>query len=514
MGYDIRRFTSSDVAEEFICPICHDVLQEPVLIDRCEHVFCHNCIHEWMLFGVTTVAKDSTTASTCWCPIDRQVFEVRSLRPPQRSFRNLLFSLEISCDFAIDGCRQLIQLSELALHVTKCEFNPCVAIETTSHEEGSEDESDETNECESCGCQLKRRELQSHDCVSILKELVRSKSNEIERLNQKLEYIQSHCVCGALRPDRVSIGGDKRQHQTAVKQLIDSSQTSDVVDGTDSASPEDQLNSDNSEQNLEPNSNFIDFKKQISCADSIPEITQSELLTSSKNKEMVEALKGLGYIKSIRIELTMLAIDRGHYAPSAASYVLEHARSIGYGVHTGPSTFDARILELLSPYLPVGAKILDIGCGSGYLTACLAVMTGTNGVVVAIDHIPQLVKLTAAGLHRDKPGYIETNRIKLAVADGRFGYAKEAPYDLIFVGALSKRIPQKLVDQLKPDGCVIMCLGGYKSITIERVTKAANGDVCRQLLCDDWSFLKETCTDVLEDKKMQLRYGWKVKLGL
>ncbi len=48
MGYDILRFKSADINREFICSICLDVLEEPLVIDPCDHIFCSDCIKPWI----------------------------------------------------------------------------------------------------------------------------------------------------------------------------------------------------------------------------------------------------------------------------------------------------------------------------------------------------------------------------------------------------------------------------------------------------------------------------------
>ena len=45
------------------------------------------------------------------------------------------------------------------------------------------------------------------------------------------------------------------------------------------------------------------------------------------------------------------------------------------------------ILEQLINHLKPGSKVLDIGCGSGYISACFAKAVGETGKVFAIDHI-------------------------------------------------------------------------------------------------------------------------------
>lgn len=70
-------------------------------------------------------------------------------------------------------------------------------------------------------------------------------------------------------------------------------------------------------------------------------------------------------------------------------------------------------MEKLKNQLIPGEKALDVGSGSGYLTACMAIMLGEQGRVVGIDHIPELVALATKNLNHDNPGLLKSERIKL-----------------------------------------------------------------------------------------------------
>ena len=65
-------------------------------------------------------------------------------------------------------------------------------------------------------------------------------------------------------------------------------------------------------------------------------------------------------------------------------------------------------LEWLAPHLTPGKKVLDVGCGSGYLTACFAeLVRGGGGHAFGIDHIDGLVKLSETNMQRGNPEFLE-----------------------------------------------------------------------------------------------------------
>ena len=81
--------------------------------------------------------------------------------------------------------------------------------------------------------------------------------------------------------------------------------------------------------------------------------------------------------------------------------------------------------QYLLPYLHPGAKVLDVGSGSGYLVAVLHHLVsseGQAGKVVGIDHIPELIQLSVENLKKDGLGKsLEDNQIEMVVGDGRQG---------------------------------------------------------------------------------------------
>lgn len=70
-------------------------------------------------------------------------------------------------------------------------------------------------------------------------------------------------------------------------------------------------------------------------------------------------------------------------------------------------------MELLKDQLVEGERALDIGSGSGYLTACMAIMLGENGKAVGIDHIPELVEKSIENVRKDNPDLLNSQRVIL-----------------------------------------------------------------------------------------------------
>jgi protein-L-isoaspartate(D-aspartate) O-methyltransferase len=90
----------------------------------------------------------------------------------------------------------------------------------------------------------------------------------------------------------------------------------------------------------------------------------------------------------------------------------------------------AHASEYLLPYLKPGAKVLDVGSGSGYLTAVLYHLvqsaSGTQGKVVGIEHIPELVNFSVGNLRKDGLGQaLQESKLIMVTSDGRKGYPQE-----------------------------------------------------------------------------------------
>jgi protein-L-isoaspartate(D-aspartate) O-methyltransferase len=90
--------------------------------------------------------------------------------------------------------------------------------------------------------------------------------------------------------------------------------------------------------------------------------------TGSSNVELISNLVQSGIITNKRVKEAMLQTDRKFYAPQHP--YTDAPQPIGHAATISAPHMHAAACEHLLPVLPTeGAKILDVGCGSGYLTA-------------------------------------------------------------------------------------------------------------------------------------------------
>ncbi len=142
-----------------------------------------------------------------------------------------------------------------------------------------------------------------------------------------------------------------------------------------------------------------------------------------------------------------------------------HALPIAAGQTISQPYVVALMTELLE--LRGGERVLEVGTGSGYQAAVLAALVRD---VYSIEIEPTLADTARQRLQR-----LGVGNVQVRAGDGFFGWPEAAPFDAVIITATAPRVPERLVEQLKPDGRLVMPLDeGYQQILI-RARKRPGG---------------------------------------
>lgn len=182
---------------------------------------------------------------------------------------------------------------------------------------------------------------------------------------------------------------------------------------------------------------------------------QDTFTHKGKRKQLVEALVKKGIInkevlRAIGVIPRHLFMDSGFIDHA----YIDKAFPIGAEQTISQPFTVARQTELLD--IEKGAKVLEIGTGSGFQTAVLIEM-GMN--VFSIERQNELFKKTK--LFLPKLGYRPK---KLIFGDGYKGLKTEAPFDGIVVTAGAPFVPKPLLSQLKIGGRLVIPIGSENQI--------------------------------------------------
>lgn len=112
------------------------------------------------------------------------------------------------------------------------------------------------------------------------------------------------------------------------------------------------------------------------------------------------------------------------------------------------------------------AIVLEIGTGSGYQTAILAELARE---VYSVERIPALAERAQATLQ-----HLGYTNIHIRVADGYQGWPEFAPYDAIVVTAAPTEVPTALLEQLAPQGRLVIPVGEWHQ-DIQVMTQTPEG---------------------------------------
>lgn len=198
------------------------------------------------------------------------------------------------------------------------------------------------------------------------------------------------------------------------------------------------------------------------------------------NKDLVSTLQKNGKITSQKVADAMEQIDRAIFVPAGDLPYMDYPVPIGYNATISAPHMHAICLELLKDHLQPGMHALDVGAGTGYLTAIFALMVGDTGRSVGVEHIPELTAKAVANVQKSTAArLLNIGSLSLLTGDGRDGFLEHAPYDAIHVGAAAPSIPPALTDQLKPGGRLVIPVGeSYQELFV--IDKDLKGELTKR----------------------------------
>jgi len=168
----------------------------------------------------------------------------------------------------------------------------------------------------------------------------------------------------------------------------------------------------------------------------------------------------------MKLEKAFLEINRADFVlPQDKSDAdLDIPLPIGQGQTISQPTTVKMMLEWLGAQS--GEKILDIGSGSGWTTALLSKIVGKKGKVYAVERVEKLKDFGEENCQR-----AGIKNAKFFLAKEELGLKKYTPYDRILVSAAASSLPEKLLDQLKIGGKMVIPINN----SIFEISKKSEG---------------------------------------
>ncbi len=182
-----------------------------------------------------------------------------------------------------------------------------------------------------------------------------------------------------------------------------------------------------------------------------------------QRERMVRAQLAERGICDVRVLDAMSRVPRHEFVPATLrqeSYE-DHPLPIGEGQTISQPYIVAAMLAHLA--LQDADRVLEVGTGSGYVTALLSLLCAE---VYSVERHAQLAALAETTLHR--LGY---RNVKIRVGDGSLGWPEYAPFDAILVSAATPEMPPALFAQLREGGRMVVPVGPPSSQELQLICK-------------------------------------------
>ena len=182
-----------------------------------------------------------------------------------------------------------------------------------------------------------------------------------------------------------------------------------------------------------------------------------------QREEMVRVQLADRGIRDLRVLEAMRRVPRHEFVPEILQRDAygDHPLPIGEGQTISQPYIVAAMLEYLA--IQETDRVLEIGTGSGYVTALLSLLCAE---VYSVERHAPLATVAESTLHR-----LEYRNVKIRVGDGSQGWPKYAPFDAILVSAATPGMPPALFVQLREGGRMMVPIGPSSSQELQLIRK-------------------------------------------
>jgi protein-L-isoaspartate(D-aspartate) O-methyltransferase len=186
-----------------------------------------------------------------------------------------------------------------------------------------------------------------------------------------------------------------------------------------------------------------------------------------QREEMVRAQLAERGIRDARVLAAMSSVPRHEFVPQPLwnSAYEDHPLPIGEGQTISQPYIVAAMLERLTLQGNGNGndRVLEVGTGSGYVTALLSLLSGE---VYSVERHAQLAASAESTLKR-----LEYRNVQIRVGDGSQGWPEYAPFDAILVSAATPEMPPALFAQLREGGRMMVPIGPSASQDLHLIHK-------------------------------------------